>query len=345
MLMAKPATDFRLGMAFALTSALSFGMSGPFAKALMDAGWSPTAAVIARLAGGAVVLAVFATVVRPQWVREALRHARTVVLYGVIPIAGAQLCYYNAVAHMSVAVALLLEYTAPVMVVGWIWATTRRRPSSGTLAGVALAVAGIMLVLNVFGGETTRVDTTGVIWGLTAAVCAVFYFMMSDKVTASKDEDADDAEGGLNAITLATGGLVVGGAAVTALGVVGILPLTFTTNDVVIAGITAPWFVPLFVLGVFSTAIAYTLGISGVARLRPSFASLVGLSEVLFAVLWAWLLIGEAITPLQAIGGAVVLAGLTLARQGDRPIEAGISARSRARNDGERAEVPKDQLG
>jgi drug/metabolite transporter (DMT)-like permease len=322
MLMAKPAADFRLGMTFALASALTFGMSGPFAKALMDAGWSPTAAVIARLAGGAVVLAVFATLVRPQWPREALAHARTVVLYGLIPIAGAQLCYYNAVAHMSVGVALLLEYTAPVMVVGWIWATTRRQPSSGTLAGVALAIAGIMLVLNIFGGETTRVETTGVIWGLTAAVCAVFYFMMSDKVTASAQQDADDAEEGLNAITLATGGLLVGGAAVTALGVVGIMPLTFTTNHVVIAGVTAPWFVPLLVLGVISTAIAYTLGIGGVARLRPSFASLVGLSEVLFAVLWAWLLIGEAMTPLQAIGGTVVLAGLTLARQGDRPIEA-----------------------
>ena len=327
MLMVKPATDFRLGMAFALTSALSFGMSGPFAKALMDAGWSPTAAVIARLAGGAVVLAVFATLVRPQWPREALQHARTVVLYGLIPIAGAQLCYYNAVAHMSVGVALLLEYTAPVMVVGWIWATTRRRPSTGTLAGVALAIAGIMLVLNIFGGETNNVDTTGVIWGLTAAVCAVFYFMMSDRVTSSAESDADGAEGGLAAITLATGGLVVGGAAVTALGVVGIMPLTFTTNDVVIAGITAPWFVPLLVLGVVSTAIAYTLGIGGVARLRPSFASLVGLSEVLFAVLWAWLLIGEAMTPLQAIGGAVVLAGLTLARQGDRPIEAAPAER------------------
>ena len=327
MLMVKPATDFRLGMAFALTSALSFGMSGPFAKALMDAGWSPTAAVIARLAGGAVVLAVFATLVRPQWPREALQHARTVVLYGLIPIAGAQLCYYNAVAHMSVGVALLLEYTAPVMVVGWIWATTRRRPSTGTLAGVALAVAGIMLVLNIFGGETNSVDTTGVIWGLTAAVCAVFYFMMSDRVTSSAESDADGAEGGLAAITLATGGLVVGGAAVTALGVVGIMPLTFTTNDVVIAGVTAPWFVPLLVLGVVSTAIAYTLGIGGVARLRPSFASLVGLSEVLFAVLWAWLLIGEAMTPLQAIGGAVVLAGLTLARQGDRPIEAAPAER------------------
>ena len=90
----------------------------------------------------------------------------------------------------------------------------------------------------------------------------------------------------------------------------------------VIAGITTPWFVPVLVLGVISTAIAYTFGINGVARLRPGFASLVALSEVLFAVLWAWLLIGEGMAPMQVLGGAVVLAGLALARERDRPIEA-----------------------
>ena len=73
----------------------------------------------------------------------------------LVPIAGAQLCYYNAVAHLSVGVALLLEYTAPILVVGWLWATTRRRPTNLTLAGVALAVAGIMLVLNVFPVRTS----------------------------------------------------------------------------------------------------------------------------------------------------------------------------------------------
>ena len=147
----KPAVDhFRLGLLFAVGSAFAFGSSGPFAKALMEAGWSPTAAVTARLAGGALVMAIFATIVKPDWFREALQHGKTVVAYGLIPIAGAQLCYYNAVAHLSVGVALLLEYTAPILVVGWLWATTRRRPSNLTLAGVALAVAGIMLVLNVF---------------------------------------------------------------------------------------------------------------------------------------------------------------------------------------------------
>ena len=96
------------------------------------------------------------------------------------------------------------------------------------------------------------------------------------------------------------------------------MPLTFTTNDAVVAGLTTSWVVPVIALGLIPTAIAYTLGIMGIARLRPRFASLVGLSEVMFAVLAAWVLLGEAITTIQAIGGAVVLVGLALARQGDR---------------------------
>jgi drug/metabolite transporter (DMT)-like permease len=299
---------FRLGLLFALGSAFAFGMSGPLAKSLMETGWSPTAAVTARLAGGALVMAIFATIVKPGWVREALQHAKTVVAYGLIPIAGAQLCYYNAVSHLSIGVALLLEYTAPVLVVGWLWATTRRRPSNLTLAGVALAVAGIVLVLDVVSGA--HINVAGVGWGLAAAICAACYFMMSDEVAADGS--------GLNSITLAAGGLIVGALAVALLGVSGLMPLTFGTHDVVVAGWTTSWLVPAVALAVIPTAIAYTLGIMGIARLRPRFASLVGLAEVLFAVLAAWGLLGEAITATQAVGGAVVLLGLALARQGDR---------------------------
>ncbi|MBP1819661.1 EamA family transporter [Mycobacterium sp. OAE908] len=305
----QPTVDhFRVGLLLAVGSAFAFGCSGPFAKSLMEAGWSPTAAVTARLAGGALLMIIFATVLKPDWVREALQHSKTVVAYGLIPIAGAQLCYFNAVAHMSVGVALLLEYTAPILVVGWVWATSRRRPSALTLTGVALAIVGIMLVLNVFAGA--HINLVGVGWALAAAVCAACYFLMSSSVAADGD--------GLNSITLATAGLIVGAAAVATLGVTGLMPLTFTTTEAVVAGWTMSWLVPVIALALIPTAIAYTLGIMGIARLQPRFASLVGLSEVMFAVLAAWVLLGEAVTPTQAIGGVVVLVGLTLARQGDR---------------------------
>ena len=304
--------QFRLGLLFATGSAFTFGMSGPLAKSLMSAGWSPTAAVTARLAGGALVLALAATIIKPDWLREARAHARTVVAYGLVPVAGAQLCFYNAVARLPVGVALLLEYTAPILVVGWVWATRKQAPSRLTLAGVALAIAGVTLVLDVFSPATHQasIDPVGVIWGLAAAVCAACYFVMSDTVTADGS--------GLNSITLAAGSLVVAAVAVALLGVSGVMPLHFTANDAVIGGVTLPWLVPVILMGVVATAIAYTLGISGVARLRPSFASLVGLAEVLFAVLTAWVLLGEGVSAVQAVGGIVVLLGLALARPARR---------------------------
>ena len=328
------ATDqFRLGLLFATGSALSFGLSGPLAKSLMAAGWSPTSAVIARLACGAVVLAVVATVVKPDWLRQAREYARVVVPYGLVPVAGAQLCYYSAVSHLSVGVALLLEYTAPVLVIAWMWATTRRRPPGVTLVGVALAVVGLTLVLDVFSGA--RIDAAGVAWGLGAAVCAACYFMMSDQVSADGS--------GLHAITLAAGGLVVATIAVAALGVTGVMPLRFTANDAVVAGFTVPWLLPVALLGVISTALAYLLGISGVARLRPSFASLMGLAEVLFAVLTAWLLLDERVTPLQAMGGIVVLLGLALARRGERSVPAKTKSHA-ARAEGAAERIPVSSL-
>lgn len=309
--------QFRLGLLFALGSAATFGLSGPFAKALLGAGWSPTAAVSARMAVGAIVMAIFATLIRPGWLAEARRHARTVTLFGLVPIAGAQLCYYNAVAHLSVGVALLLEYTAPVLVVGWLWATTRQRPGNLTLAGVTLAITGTMLVLEIFtsgGADEGRFNAIGIVWALGAALCAACYFLMGDRVSADGD--------GLDAITLIAGGLIVGAIAVSMVGISGIMPMTFTTNDAVLAGTTVSWIVPVVLVGVIPTALAYTLGISGVARLRPSFASLVGLAEVLFAVAFAWELVGEAMSLTQAMGAALVLVGLALARSGQRKTEA-----------------------
>jgi hypothetical protein len=79
--------------------------------------------------------------------------------------------------------------------------------------------------------------------------------------------------GGLSSITLATDGLIVGAAAVAAFGATGLMPLT-------------SWAVPVVALALIPTAIAYTLGIMGIAR--PRFASLVGLFEVMFAGVAAW---------------------------------------------------------
>src|SRR5690349_12024895 len=98
------------GLWFAVLSAASFGLSGALASGLMDAGWTAGGAVIVRVGLAAVVLSV------PAWVALGGRwsllraNAGVVVAYGVFAVGGAQFAYFNAVRHMDVGVALLIEY-------------------------------------------------------------------------------------------------------------------------------------------------------------------------------------------------------------------------------------------
>src|SRR5690242_15990767 len=109
------------GLTLALVSAAAFGTSGTFAAALIGAGWSPGAAVLARIAVAAVILTVPAVLrLRGQWALLR-RGTGRVAIYGLIAVAGAQWCYFNAVARIPVGVAILIEYLGVVLVVGWLW--------------------------------------------------------------------------------------------------------------------------------------------------------------------------------------------------------------------------------
>ncbi|MCQ2000079.1 EamA family transporter [Arthrobacter zhaoxinii] len=292
------------GILVALASSAVFGLSGSFAKSLLETGWSSTGAVAVRMLGAALVLAVPAAVaLHGRWsqVRE---NWRTIVLFGFVGVAGCQFFYFNAVERLSVGVALLLEFLAPVLMVLWIWLATRRRPGVRTILGTVAAVAGLVLVLDLAG--STRIDPVGVLWGLAAAVCLASYFF----VTAKQNDS-------LPPLVLATGGMLVGGATMAALGLTGILPLAFSTADVDLGGWQTAWWVPLTGLVLLSTVLAYVTGIIAARSLGSRVASFVSLTEVLFAVLWAWLLLSELPRPIQLVGGCLIIAGVVLVRSDD----------------------------
>src|SRR3954465_5036120 len=94
--------DVGIGLAFAVASATSFGLSGPLARGLLDAGWTPGAVVLARLAIAALVVAPLAVrALRGHW--GALRaNAAFVLVFGALPVAGAQFAYFSAVERMDV---------------------------------------------------------------------------------------------------------------------------------------------------------------------------------------------------------------------------------------------------
>jgi drug/metabolite transporter (DMT)-like permease len=300
--------DRRLGagLAFALVSAFSFGLSGAIARPMLESGWSPGAVVTMRIALGAlVVLPLGVAALRGRW--SLLRaNAATVIAYGLLAVAGAQFCYFSAVQSMQVGPALLIEYTAPAAVVLWLWVRRAQRPSAVTVLGVGICAVGLVLVLDLLSSATT-VSGTGVAWAFGAMIGAAAYFLIS----------ADD-ESGLPPLALATAGLVVGAVLLGVLGAVGALPMRVGAGDVTYAGIAmSPW-VAVPVLGIITAATAYVTGVLGARRLGPRVASFVGLSEVLAGVLWSWALLAELPRPIQVGGGVLILLGVVAVKLGEQ---------------------------
>src|SRR5689334_1142975 len=120
------------GIAVALVSAVSFALSGALASPLLDAGWSAGAVVLIRIGLGAlVVLPLGLVALRGRW-SLLRRNLSTVVLYGVLAVAGAQFCFFSAVEYLEVGPALLIEYTAPAAIVVWLWLRHGQRPGGLT---------------------------------------------------------------------------------------------------------------------------------------------------------------------------------------------------------------------
>jgi len=299
------------GLGFAVLSASSFGLSGPLARGLQEAGWTAAAAVAVRVLLAAAVLAPVAIVqLRGRW-HLLLRSAAVITAYGLVAIAGCQLAYFTAVSHMEVGVALLIEFTAPVAVVGWLWLRHRQRPGRLTVIGALVGIAGLLLVLDLL--SATRASVVGILWALGAMVGAATYFVLS-----ARHED------GLPGTVLAAGGLLLGGLALLVAGTVGFVPFAVSTAPVAFAGFTVAWWPTVLVLGVVTAALAYVAGIAATRRLGARLASFVALTEVLTALVMAWLLLGEAPRGIQLVGGVLILAGVVIVRLGEpRPSSGG----------------------
>jgi len=292
------------GLALALTSATSFGLSGSLARSLLDQGWSPAAVVATRVGGAFLVLLIPCLFLLRRIGLPTGRQGARILAYGAVAIALAQLCYFSAVQYLSVGVALLLEYLAPVMLIGWHWARSHRRPAVPVLAGAGLSIVGLAFVLDLRSGLT--LNPIGVAWGLGAGRCLCAYFLLSE------DNGADAP---VSPLLLTTAGTGVGAALLLAAGAAGILPLTANGGVTILADQAVGWWLPAALLILMSAVLAYPTGIVAVRRLGSSLASFVSLTEVIFAVVFAFVLLGQQPGPMQLVGGALILTGIALVKR------------------------------
>lgn len=288
------------GLLLGVASALAFSSSGPFVKPLLEAGWSLGAALLVRLSVSALLLSPFLirAVLRDR--RLIPRHWRLILGLGLTGMAGCQLFYFAALQRMPVAIALLVQYLAPVLLVLFAWMRTKRAPSRLVVWGSLTAIVGLVLVVDIAGA---RFDLLGTVFALCAAVCVAFYFQLLEHTS-------DD----LPPLALASAGLWTGALAIAVLAAVGVLPLAAPAVDVVLAGVTVPWWVALGWIACIATTLGYAFGVMAVPRLGARVASFVGLSEVLFAMLFAWLLLSEQPTLIQGLGSILIVGGVILVR-------------------------------
>ena len=185
-------SGLRLGLPLAIAAALSFGMSGAWARGLIDAGWTPGAAVTVRIWVAALVLLIPTVIaLRGRW-GLLRRNLWTIGAYGLLAVTATQLFYFQAVAVMDVGLALLIEYTAPIAVVLWLWMRRGEKPTRRSVLGAVIAFAGLVLMLDVLSGRS--VDVGGILWAFGAMVGAAAYFILSAK--SDTGLPADRAGGG-----------------------------------------------------------------------------------------------------------------------------------------------------
>ncbi|WP_405932917.1 EamA family transporter [Streptomyces sp. NBC_00827] len=301
-----------VGLGLALASAVAFGGSGVAAKPLIEAGLDPLHVVWLRVAGAALLML-------PLAVRHrALVRSRPALLagFGLLAVAGVQACYFAAISRIPVGVALLVEYLAPALVLGWVRFVQRRPVTRAAALGVVLAVGGLACVVEVWSGLSF--DVVGLLLALGAACCQVGYFVLSDQGSDAGDEAPDPL--GVIAYGLLVGALVLTVVARPWNMDWSVLGGTADLNGTAVAAsLLLGWIV------LIATVVAYVTGVLSVRRLSPQVAGVVACLEAVIATVLAWVLLGEHLSAPQIVGGAVVLVGAFIA-QSSAPAKASEGA-------------------
>jgi drug/metabolite transporter (DMT)-like permease len=284
----------------------------------MDAGLSPEQVASIRICTGAVLLLTGTAIFRPKALRIARRELPTLIAYGLVGVAAVQLLYFVAVSRLPIGVAMLLEYLSPVLVTLWVRFVRRTHLPREVWAGVALAMTGLILVAEFWQGLS--LDTVGVTAGLGTAACSATYFLLGERGVAASDP-----------VGVTTWGLVIGAAAMTVIDPPWTVPAHLITAPARLGPLHLPVWQLLLALALVSTTIAYLTGMAALSHLPSSVVSVLSLVEPIVSTSLAWALLGQALSPVQVAGGAVLLTGAVLVQVSSRkPKQESLSARSSA---------------
>lgn len=288
-----------------MLASVCFGTSGPLVKPTMDAGLSPQQVASFRIALAAALLLVLVALTRPKLLRVPRAGLPLLFGYGFIGVAAVQLLYFAAVSRIPIGVAMLLEFTSPVLVALWVRFVRRVVLPARMWVGTALALLGLALVAEVWQG--LRLDALGLLFGVGAALCAATYFLVGERAVAA-----------VHPIGLVTWGMVIGAVLTSLMAAPWGLPGDILASDAPFGGWRVPVWTLLVACAVVSTAAAYLLSISSMRFLPANVISVLAVVEPIVATVLAWLVLGQALSVAQAVGAVVLLAGATVVQLASR---------------------------
>ncbi|MCG5216672.1 DMT family transporter [Streptosporangium sp. KLBMP 9127] len=292
----------RAALAIAVVSAACFGFSGPMAKFLAAGGLPPLEAVWLRMAGAAVLLLAVLAIFKPRALRIPKKRLPFTAAYAVVAVAGVQALFFQAITRLPVGVALLIEFTAPVLVVVWVRFVRGVRLPRSAFIGAVVAVVGLGIVVEAWQGM--RLDGIGLLLAAGAAACCAGYFLLSDSFGPEVDP-----------LGLIAWGLAGAAVALAPLARPWTIDWSALAGTATLGGNTLPVLGAFLWLIVVATVLAYITGVNAVRRLSAAVGATVASLEVIAGAVIAWVLLGEALGPFQIVGGLIVITGAILAQR------------------------------
>lgn len=286
--------EHTLGLIAIAIAAALWAVAAVTARKLFEDGVPPIELVEAR----AVVTAVGLSLVPGAWRKPRRSLPRTHIVALGIAIAAVNATYYMAIDRLAVAVAIVLQYTAPALVVGWVAVKTRTPPQRKIVIAVVMATAGVVLASELPGGELGRLDIIGILLGLASAVLFATYTLLSEK--------AGNAYGSL-------------GALVRAFTVASIGWVIFQLPRGIPHSLFEAGHLPgVIFVGIAGTLLPFLLFLWGVTKVEAERAAVTATLEPVLAAVVAWVWLGQQLSLMQLVGGSLAIAAVVSLQLGAR---------------------------
>jgi drug/metabolite transporter (DMT)-like permease len=293
----------RAGYVMTLAAATLFSVNGAVSKlALESSGMGTLRWTELRSTGACLGLALGLGLLAPGRLRVGRHELGQLALYGAIGFALVQWLYFVAISRLPIAIGLLLEFTAPVLVALWARFVWHAPVRSRAWAALALVLIGLVLVARVWHGLT--LDAFGVAAGLAAAFALAVYFLQGERLVGRRD-----------AFTIVC--VAIGAAALFWAVAQPWWSFPFETLRIDAAlprglGSAPVWALALWTI-VLGTIAPFALSIGALRHLPATTVGIVATFEPVAASVVAWVWLGESLAAAQIVGGIVVLVGILLA--------------------------------